>query len=197
MCTTGSASLITCYLWCYKWYKINCFSTFEVKLASYEAVWKWNQRWLMAHRSVLLTRADLHSWGSDSAPALSVSPVIYAQRERLRGWEGRLDLMGTCCSNNEWPLGLCVCVRETVHREQKACSLWGIDFYLWHDVTFPSVTPAVLCVRPRFSSPRFSKMQMDLSAFLSNKERNQDRVEALFVCHHTMTFLLISGPAAR
>lgn len=34
MCTIGSASLITCYLRCYKWQKINCFSTFEVKLVS-------------------------------------------------------------------------------------------------------------------------------------------------------------------
>lgn len=27
--------------------------------------------------------------------------------------------MGTCCSNNEWPLGLCVRERETVHRKQE------------------------------------------------------------------------------
>lgn len=75
-------------------------------------------------------------------------------------------------TNGRWA---CVWERETVHRKQeqekKACSLWGIDFYLWHDVIFRSVTPAVLCVRLRFSRPHFFSMQMNLTAFLSNKER--------------------------
>lgn len=78
-------------------------------------------------------------------------------------------------TNGRWA---CVCVREreTVHRKQeqekkKACSLWGIDFYLWHDVIFRGVTPAALCVRLRFSRPHFFSMQMNLTAFLSNKER--------------------------
>lgn len=39
--------------------------------------------------------------------------------------------MGTCCLNNEWPLGLCVCVRETVHRareRKKRVAFEGLTF---------------------------------------------------------------------
>ena len=75
--------------------------------------------------------------------------------------------MGTCCLNNEWPPGLCVCVSvcETVHRERKRVAFQGLTFIYGTMSHFSSVTPAVLCGRPRFSSPLFSKMQMDLSAF--------------------------------
>lgn len=140
-------------------------------------------------------------------PQRCLSALWYTLRERER-LAGGQDFDGDMLLKQPMAAGL-VCVRartrerETVHGEQerKACSLWGIDFYLRHDVTFPSVTPAVLSVRPRFSSPISLKCKWTFPHFFfftfSNKERTQDRVEALFVCHHTMTFLLISGPAAR
>lgn len=80
---------------------------------------KWSQWWLMAHRSVLHTRADLRSWGSNSAPVLSVSPVIYTWRER-GGGDGRGGRIwwvhAAQTTNGRWA---CVWERETVHRKQE------------------------------------------------------------------------------
>lgn len=134
-------------------------------------------------------------------PQRCLSALWYTLGERGGGMGGEVGFDGYMLLKQRMAAGP-VCVRERdcsqkARARKKACSLWGIDFYLWHDVIFRSVTPAVLCVRLRFSSPHFFSMQMNLTAFLSNKERNQDMVEALFVCHHTVTFLLISGPAAR
>lgn len=127
---------------------------------------------------------------------------------------GGKDLMGTCCLNNEWPLGLCVCgggvrardcsqrARVKKKKKNKRVAFEGLTFICGTMSHFRASQPAVLCVRRGFFPANVSlkckwTFPLFFLFFLSNKERNQDRVEALFVCHHTVTFLLISGPAAR
>lgn len=126
---------------------------------------------------------------------------------------GGKDLMGTCCLNNEWPLGLCVWWRGACERlftesksekkkKNKRVAFEGLTFICGTMSHFRASQPAVLCVRRGFFPANVSlkckwTFPLFFLFFLSNKERNQDRVEALFVCHHTVTFLLISGPAAR
>lgn len=111
-------------------------------------------------------------------PQCCLSALWYTLGEReVAGMGGEVGFDGYMLLKQRMAAGP-VCERERdcsqkarARKKKKACSLWGIDFYLWHDVIFRSVTPAVLCVRLRFSRPHFFSMQMNLTAFLSNKER--------------------------
>lgn len=106
--------------------------------------------------------------------------------------------MGTCCSNNEWPLGAsCAVHREQRQEKNKRVAFEGLTFICGTMSHFRASHRQLSVCAPSFSGPRFCKMQMDLSAILSHKEKNEEGAEALLVCHHTMTFLLISGPEAR
>ena len=108
--------------------------------------------------------------------------------------------MGTCCSNNEWPLGLCVRVRArdcSQRAKKKRVAFEGLTFICGTMSHFQASHRQFFVCARGFPAHVSLKCKWTFPLFLSNKERNQDRVEALFVCHHTMTFLLISGPAAR
>lgn len=165
MCITGWDS---CYLSHYRCWKGNCFSTVEVKLASTMRQWaKKSQWWQMTRRSVLHTRAGLHSWGSNAAPALSISTVIYSLREAA--WKGGLSgiwlVHAASTSNVRWER---LCAREAGHgkQERKAWSLWGTDFSLWHDITFWSIKLAGFYEHPRLSTEHFSKIVISFLVFL-------------------------------
>lgn len=170
-CAVGSAGLIMCYLWCYKRRKTNCFSTFGVKLVSVRRrVSEADDGWWHTDQCYSLEQTS----AAEGAvrPQRCLSALWYTLGERGCGERrgGRIWWVHAAqTTNGRWAC-VCVCAsaRPCVCKRlftAKACSLWGTDFYLWHNVTFASVTPAVLCVRPGFSSPLCSKMQMDLSAF--------------------------------
>lgn len=108
----------------------------------------------MVHRAELVTRKDATAEGA-IPPHRRLSSLWFPLGDREGVWRRSGGVMATCCLNNRRPLGLCACVHAgRGSRVKKACSLWGIDFYLWHDVTFPSVTPVVVCVRRGISAKR-------------------------------------------
>lgn len=156
---------------------------------------KRNQQWLMEHRSELHTRADLQTWGSNLAPVLSVSPLMYARREKLG------DLMCTCYLNNQWLLGLCVSVLGPIHREQerkkKHVAFEGLTFICGVMSHLQASHQQLFARTEGFLAPVSQKCKWPFPLFFSNKERNWDRVETLFGCHRTVTFLFISWPAGR
>lgn len=85
------------------------------KTCVYEPGRIWRKRWLMAQKSELVTRKDLHSWGSTSAPTLSVNPVIYARRQRAR-LDEELRFDGYMLLKHPIAAGF-VCLRANSRRE--------------------------------------------------------------------------------
>lgn len=129
MCAIGPASLIMCYLWWYKWLKINCFSTFEVKLVSMRlCVSEANDGWWHSDQYYSLeqtSRAEGAIW-----PQCCLSALWYTLRERGCGDSrgGRIWWVHAAqTTNGRWA---CVCAQETVHREQqrKRVAFEGLTF---------------------------------------------------------------------
>lgn len=97
-----------------KGWKENCFPTFEVKLAP-------TMRWRVsgANSGCWCTDQCYTPEWSDTAegavwPQRCPSAQWYTLGKGSCGREGGLDLMGTCCWNNKWPLGLSICMCVTV-----------------------------------------------------------------------------------
>lgn len=108
--------------------------------------------------------------------------------------------MGTCCLNNKWLLGLCVRARVCSQRAAvKTCSACeGLTFICGTMSHFQASHQQLFVCAGGFLAHISLKCKWTFPLFfLSSKERDEDKGEALFVCRHTMTFLLISGPAAR